>query len=164
MSVVARAIAAVAPEHPLARHTSIAYWRGGDPDVETRLFEPGAFDRVVVWGSTATVQSVARRAASADLVIMRPRHALSLLGAGAAEDDETLARAAADSVVADQQACMSSLVHVVEGSPTVADDYAGRLAELLARWDEQLPGAPSADVAGRLSSSGEVRSPLRTGP
>jgi integrase len=49
------------------------YWQGGDETVETPLFAPGAYDRVVVWGAPGAVGAViARHATQANLVSVRP--------------------------------------------------------------------------------------------
>ena len=147
------AVLSVDDRHPLARHTTIAYWPGGDRRVEDDLLRAGRFDRTLVWGSADVVRSVAGRSQGGDLIVMRPRHALSLVSATAGVALEDAARrAAADSVVADQQACMSSLLHVVQGSPEEADAYAEVLARVLSRWDERLPHRVSGRVAGELQA------------
>ncbi|HEY0641546.1 MAG TPA: acyl-CoA reductase, partial [Pseudonocardiaceae bacterium] len=152
VAALGTALAAVGADHPLARHTTLAYWRGGDPAVEDVLLADGAFDRRVVWGSAATVDSVLRRGGATDTIVLRPRHAVSLIGAAAVRDDlaGTVRRAAVDSLVADQNACMSSLLHVVEGTDADADAYAVELAAVLARWDEALPHTPSPAVTAAL--------------
>ena len=146
---LAGAVAAV--DHPVARHTTIAYWPGGDARVEGTLLEPGAFDRRLVWGSADAIRSVVGRSPGSDTILMRPRHAISLLSA-ADDVQDTARRAAADSVVADQGACMSSLLHVIEGRPEDADAYADVLAEVLARWDQQLQHRPSDHVLGQVQN------------
>ena len=156
-SDLAAAVAAVdgasggGARHPLARHTTIAYWPGGNSQLEADLMAPGAFGRRVVWGSAQAIASVAQRSPASDLIMMRPRHALSLL---CAQDDLAGAarRAVADSVVADQGACMSSLLHVVEGSPRDADAYADQVVDVLASWDTNLPHRTSDRVAAELQN------------
>lgn len=149
---LAGAIAAVDGGHPLARHTTIAYWPGGDARMEAHLFEPGTFDRTVVWGSADAIRSVADRSSGSDLILMRPRHAISLLSAESDDLEDAARRAVADSVVADQGACMSSLVHVVEGGTQDADAYAEVVARVLSSWDEQLPHRPSDRVLAELQN------------
>jgi len=150
MGLVAAALTQIEPDHPLVRHTSIAYWPGGEDAVEEVLLGRPVFERRLIWGSDATVATVTARSSGGDLLAMRSRHAVSLIGAGADDLDLASALAAADTVVADQQACMSSLLHVVEGPPARADEYAVQLAARLAAWDELLPG--SSAVRGRVLS------------
>ena len=51
-AVLALAMDAVDPRHPIARHSSLVYWKGGDRQVEDVLLAPNVFDRLVVWGSS----------------------------------------------------------------------------------------------------------------
>jgi len=151
-ALLATAMADVDPSHPLTRHTLLAYWRGGDRRVEDALLAEGAFDRVVVWGSAATVSEVARRAGGTKTVLLGPRAAVSLIGREALSADahEVAIRAAADSLVANQAACNSSLVHYVQASEEEALAYCEELREVLATWDRQLPHAVSRETAARL--------------
>ncbi|MFI0448851.1 acyl-CoA reductase [Actinomadura sp. 6N118] len=96
------ALRAVGAEHPLARHTTLAYWRGGDRRVEDVLLADGAFDRRVVWGSGETVRNVVGRGGVTDTVVLGPRYSISLLGGAFVRADPYAAArlAAVDSLVA----------------------------------------------------------------
>ncbi|HEX4193795.1 MAG TPA: acyl-CoA reductase, partial [Stellaceae bacterium] len=114
----ALALWAADPEHPLVRHASIAYWRGGDESVEAALFRRGAFERIVVWGSRTSVDAVSARAAGTKTLVFNPRYGMSLIGREALAPgaiEETARLAAQDALVWNQQACIASLVHYVEG-------------------------------------------------
>ena len=37
---IARTLAEVDPDHPLTKHLAVGYWKGGDTDVEARLYRP----------------------------------------------------------------------------------------------------------------------------
>lgn len=151
-AVLGLAMRAAAPDHPITRHTSLVYWQGGDPAVEDVFFAADAFDRLVVWGSSATVESVARRARCPKLIVLRPRHGASLIGREAfpAGLEEAARRAATDSLIANQRACSSSLVHYVEGSEAEALAYCEALRAVLRRWDEEMPQRLSPAAGGRL--------------
>ncbi|MFI9430894.1 MULTISPECIES: acyl-CoA reductase [Streptosporangium] len=141
------------PAHPLARHTTLAYWRGGDQRMEATLLADGAFDRRVVWGGAETVRSVTARGGATDTLVMGPRFSLSMIGAELLRADPEAAarRAAVDSLIANQAACTSSLLHVVECDTATADDYARTLARVLAEWDRALPHRPSPQAQGHLT-------------
>jgi Acyl-CoA reductase (LuxC) len=151
-AVLALAMHAVDPRHPLARHTSLAYWKGGDRAVEDVLLAANAFDRLVVWGSGTTVEDLVRRAPHLKSVVFRPRYGVSLIGREAlgADLQRTAMAAASDSTIANQHACLASLVHYVEASEDVAVRYCEALASALAVWDEKLPGSQSPSAIGRL--------------
>ena len=149
-ALLAVAMHAVDPDHPLTRHTSLVCWPGGDRRIEDRLFAPGAFDRLVVWGSAATLAAVRARAPRSRTLFLEPRTGVSLIGNEALRDGQaTAVRAAADSLADDQQACSASLIHYVEGSAEAARGYCEALRAVLARWDAALPHTPTADAIGR---------------
>jgi Acyl-CoA reductase (LuxC) len=151
-AILSAAIEALDPDHPISRHTSLVYWKGGDLSFENVLFAPDAFDRVVVWGSPETVRSVRARATDAKTVFLNPRYGMSLIGAGAFPDrvSEAASLAGADSMIANQQACTSSLVHYVEASEEEALLYCRTLQEALARWGEYVPHALPPAALGKL--------------
>jgi hypothetical protein len=152
-AALAVAIHAAGPEHPLTRHTSVVYWQGGDRRVEDRLFAPGTFDRIVVWGAPAAVDSVRARAGLTKTLTFNPRYGASMIGAEALRPlafADTVRRAATDALVWNQKACIASLVHYVEGEPSLVDAYANALAAELALWDEHLPSPRPAELVGRV--------------
>ncbi len=51
---ILRAMAAVAPGHPVTQSFSAAFWRGGDESVEAALYRPQYFDKLVAWGGEGT--------------------------------------------------------------------------------------------------------------
>lgn len=152
MTVVAHALREAGSDHPLVRHTSIVYWPGGDEDVEDVLFAKGAFDRIVAWGSEATIASVASRAHAPKLTLFRPRVGMSLVGREVfAEDLAGVAgRAVTDVMIDNQHACTSSLVHYVEGSEEQVLSYCRALQHALASWDRAVPARPSRPEVGGL--------------
>lgn len=143
-SLIALIAATAAPHHPITQHLSMVYWRGGDESVERSLFVPGAFDRIVVWGSPDSVASVRARARFTKVVCFNPRYSVSLIGRDAFREEgrdlgEVAERAVCDSMVENQKACVASLVHYVEGSVEDAERYAAAVERALARWDARLP-------------------------
>lgn len=37
---IARTMCEMAPDHPITKHVTVAYWRGGDEEFERRLYQP----------------------------------------------------------------------------------------------------------------------------
>ena len=98
----------------------------------------------MVWGSPNSVASVRARAQFTKILCFNPRYSVSLIGGdafGERDDDldEVAARAVCDSMVENQKACVSSLVHYVEGSVEDAERYAAAVERTLARWDAEFP-------------------------
>lgn len=149
-ALLAVAAAAVAPDHPITRHLSVAYWRGGDAAVEAPFFAPSsaagaiqAFDRVVVWGAPGAVESVRSRALGTRVISFDPRYGASLVGREAYASPEILAevarRAVCDALVANQKACIATQVLYAEGTDAEIEALAGALQAALQSFDRQAP-------------------------
>lgn len=142
------------PDHPLTRNLSVVYWPGGDVRFETQLFAPGAFDRIVVWGDPEAVASVKAKAGLTKVLTFNPRYSLSFIGHEALADEalrtEAAERAATDSLVANQKACIASQVHYVEGTLDEARAYGRSLQKVLARFDEVAAQTVGDRIEGAL--------------
>jgi hypothetical protein len=152
----ALALHVAAPDHPLTRHASIVYWAGGEEAVESALLRHGVFERIVVWGSRASVDAVASRVAGTKTLVFNPRYGISLIGRAALAPEmiqETVRRAAQDSFVWNQQACIASLVHYVEGSGEEIDRYCTALTRELALWDTAHSHHPDRVMVGRIRTA-----------
>ena len=55
---IARTLAEVAPNHPLTKHLTVAYWKGGDLAVEEKLCRPEKIEKIIAWGGFASVKHV----------------------------------------------------------------------------------------------------------
>ena len=148
------ALAAVtaAPEHPITQSLSMVYWQGGDKAIEDILFQPDAFDRIVVWGNPETVISVQSRALFTRIICLNPRYGISLIGKEAFPDntEETALKASLDVMAHDQKACTSALVNYVESTEEQAYEYAGILCKMLNKWDQEMPNFVSPSAIGQL--------------
>ena len=67
--------------------------------------------------------------------------------------DETVRRAAQDTMVWNQQACIASLVHYVEGSGDDIDRYCAALTRELAIWDVAHDHHPDRAMVGRIRTA-----------
>jgi hypothetical protein len=136
-SLLALAAASI-PDHPITRNLSLVYWQGGDESIENDLFRPNAFDRIIVWGAPESVKSIQSRALYTRTICFNPRYGVSFIGREAFGDNlqDAVLRASADSMIHNQKACTSSLVHYVEGTGEQVNRYAELLCRALSRWDE----------------------------
>jgi hypothetical protein len=57
---IARTMVAMAPDHPITRHVSVAHWNGGTENFERHLYQPAHFEKIVAWGGLASVRHVTR--------------------------------------------------------------------------------------------------------
>lgn len=135
-TAILRALSAVAPNHPLCRSFSAVYWRGGDERVESMLFRPQFFDKLVAWGGEGAIRSAKNYIGPGfELVAFDPKTSISMIGREAFASEAVLAevaeRAAADATVMNQQACVSSRIQFVEGSVEQVDRYCALLQQRL---------------------------------
>jgi len=47
---IARTMIDMAPDHPITKHLSVGYWKGGDARVEDFLYRPRNIEKIVAWG------------------------------------------------------------------------------------------------------------------
>jgi hypothetical protein len=142
------ALAEAAPGHPVTQSFSAAYWRGGDETVESMLFRPQYFDKIVAWGGESTIKGALKYVGPGlELVAFDPKTSISMIGREVFASQATLEAAAEagahDATLMNQEACTSSRYQFIEGSIEDIDRY----CELLqARLGE-----------GRKSASAEPR-------
>jgi hypothetical protein len=161
---ILRAMAAIAPDHPVTRSFSAAYWRGGDEAVEGTLYRAQFFDKLVAWGGEGTIRGVGKYVGPGfELVAFDPKTSVSLIGREALADEETTrvaAALAADDVMPyNQEACVCSRFQFVEGELEDVDRYCALLAEQLS-VDRRYGSAAGPRTAGELKEEIEVLSML----
>jgi Acyl-CoA reductase (LuxC) len=154
-SAILRTLAEIAPGHPILKSFTAVYWRGGDTEVESAIFRPQYFDKLVAWGGESAIRNALKYAGPGlELVAFDPKVSISLLGREALESpaslDESAVAAATDVALYNQNACASSRFIYAEG--TVED---------LAPWCQLLAtelavDRPLSDGSGVLVP-GEVR-------
>ncbi|MEU5634827.1 acyl-CoA reductase [Streptomyces rishiriensis] len=159
-TAILRTMAGVAPGHPVVRSFSAVYWRGGDEAVESVLFRPQFFDKLVAWGGEATIRGALRYVGPGfELVSFDPKTSISLIGREAFDSRESLARAAdagaADATFFNQQACVASRFQFVEGTEEDTDRYAALLCERLGTARE-FSSAGGPRIAGELREEIDV--------
>lgn len=94
LAVVATMIE-MAPDHPITKHVSVAYWKGGDAAVEKPLYKPLNLEKIVAWGGFASMESIRNYLGPGlDLVALDPKSSASIIGSEAFTSDEAMAQAA----------------------------------------------------------------------
>ena len=85
----------MAPDHPVTRHVSVAYWKGGDERVERALYRPINLEKIVAWGGFSSMESIRNYLGPGlDLVALDPKSSASIIGSAAFESPEAMAHAA----------------------------------------------------------------------
>ena len=118
---VARTMGDMAPDHPLTRHVSVAYWKGGDVAVEERLYDPRHIEKIVAWGGFASISHVVRYIRPGiELISLDPKRSATIIGSEAFDSDATMRdvarRTATDIGALNQVACVNArVVYVASG-------------------------------------------------
>jgi hypothetical protein len=130
---IARTMCDMAPDHPLTKHLAVAYWRGGDEALESKIYQPHNIEKICAWGGFASVKHVTKYIQPGiELISLDPKRSASIVGAEALETPEIMEEAAnriaCDFAVGNQVACAASrMVYVMCGTD---DDGIEKLKEL----------------------------------
>lgn len=144
-TAMARTMIDMAPEHPVTRHLSVGYWKGGDERVEKALYDPRKIEKVVAWGGFASMRSIrSYLAPGLDLVALDPKISGSIVGPEAFDSeaalDEATRKAAFDVGHHNQGGCASSrTIYIVSGTDKAGIERANRFGEKLFRALQDLP-------------------------
>ena len=135
-TAILRTMAGIDPDHPVTRSFSAVYWKGGDASVESVLFRPQYFDKLVAWGGESAIRHALKYVGPGfELIAFDPKVSASMIGREAFHDGVPLAdvaqRGAADALSFDQDACNASRYQFVEGTAEQVESYAKLLAQAL---------------------------------
>jgi hypothetical protein len=146
---IARTMAEVDPDHPLTRHISVAYWKGGDPAVEERLYEPRHVEKIIAWGGLASVTHIVRYIRPGlELITLDPKRSASIIGQEALESEGTIRevarRTAADVGAGNQLLCLSArVVYIACGTDSPGVERANAFGKAVYDEIQRLPSALS---------------------
>jgi nucleoside-diphosphate-sugar epimerase len=156
---IARTMVEMAPDHPLTRHLTVAYWKGGDEAFESRLYQPRHVEKIVAWGGFASIQHVSKYLQPGiDLITLDPKHSGTIIGREAFESETTMRdvarRAALDIGTLNQEGCINArVIYVVSGTDEQGLANARRLGEMVFEEMQKLPdtiSTPHKDFDARL--------------
>ncbi len=135
---ILRTMIDIAPDHPVTRHMSAAYWKGGDERVESVLYQPRNIEKIVAWGGFASITHITKYLQPGiDLITLDPKHSASIIGPQALESDEAVeevaGRAALDIGAYNQELCANARVIYV-----VCDEHDPEQMARLNRLGERI--------------------------
>jgi Acyl-CoA reductase (LuxC) len=142
---IARTMVDMDPDHPLTKHLAVAYWKGGDDDVESRIYDPRRIEKIVAWGGFDSVQHLTQYLQPGlDLITADPKLSGTIIGKEAFADEGTLQRVARrlalDMGAANQEGCVSArVVYVEAGTDDAGIERLNQLGELTFQALQQLP-------------------------
>lgn len=116
---VARTMIKMAPDHPVTKHFSVGYWKGGSVQFEERLYQPKNVEKIIAWGGFASVKHVSKYVQPGlELISLDPKRSATIIGretfASEATMQDAALRAATDVGASNQTGCSSARVIFVE--------------------------------------------------
>jgi len=133
--------------HPVVKHFSSAYWKGGDRNIERRLINPHYIEKIIAWGGHNSIRHIKSLVGPGiDVITLDPKFSVSIIGEEAFESEEKMELAAflaaIDSSAFNQEACVTSRAHYVMASPEKAAKYARYLYHFMQKQDPSLSTKP----------------------
>jgi hypothetical protein len=153
-AAIARTMVELDAKHPLTRHLSVAYWKGGDAAVEEPLYQPRNIEKIVAWGGLASISHIKRYIQPGiDLITLDPKLSSTIIGAEAFRDEQSMAavaeRLAHDVGAGNQEGCVNArVVYIETGTGNAGLAAANRFGALLMSAIRALP----AHVSGPAKS------------
>ncbi|RJF91857.1 acyl-CoA reductase [Noviherbaspirillum saxi] len=116
---IARTMIDMAPDHPITKHLSVAYWKGGDQAFEQRLYQPQNLEKIVAWGGFAAMKHVTQYIQPGlELISLDPKRSASIIGKDTFDSEtsmrEAAVRLAADIGAINQKGCVCARVIYVQ--------------------------------------------------
>ncbi|MDG2004225.1 MAG: acyl-CoA reductase [Novosphingobium sp.] len=144
---VARTMIEMAPDHPLTKHFSVAYWKGGSVGFEEQLYQPRNIEKIIAWGGFAAMKHVTRYIQPGlELISLDPKRSATIIGGETFADEATMSdaalRAATDIGASNQTGCSSARVILVESGTD--EDGIAMLSRFGAMIYEAMIGLPDA--------------------
>lgn len=144
---LAKTMIDMAPDHPITRHYSVGYWKGGDETVEAKLYRAQNFEKICAWGGYASIKHISKYLGPGlDLITLDPKNSATLVGKETFEDEATMrhlaARVAADIGAMDQEGCLCTRVMFAEtGTDKKGIEQANQFGQMIFDAMQQLPNS-----------------------
>jgi hypothetical protein len=147
---VARSMIKMAPDHPVTKHLSVAYWKGGSEEFERQLYRPRNLEKIIAWGGLASMKHVSRYIQPGlELISLDPKRSATIIGRETFRDEATIRdaalRAATDIGASNQTGCSSARVILVEcGTSDEGLSTLMRFGQMIYDAMMKLPGRVSS--------------------
>jgi hypothetical protein len=140
------------PNHPLVDSFSAVYWRGGDANVESVIFRPQFFEKIIAWGGESAIKNAVKYLGPGiELISFDPKTSISIIDTDGLEDpshtEQVAALAAND--VRYQEGCATSRHQYVRGTVEEVDQYCAALLTAMHDFHDRMQGsckAPPPDL------------------
>lgn len=163
-AAIVRTMVDLDPDHPVTKHFAVAYWKGGDEEVERQVITPNRIEKLTAWGGMSSMTHIQKYLVPGiELIAMNPKLSISIVGHEALEDDEAMQQAAVGIARMaghmNQTACASTRIVYVECEEDDEDlDRLERLGEAVHR---ALLAVPEHESTAPKRANPELEQELR---
>ncbi|MGB8366223.1 MAG: aldehyde dehydrogenase family protein [Rhizomicrobium sp.] len=118
-NAIARTMIELDASHPVTKHIAVAYWKGGDEQMESQIVRTSRIDKITAWGGMSSVKHIQKfLSPGIDLTALNPKYSMSMIGKEALESEEAMQEAATGLAVIsgfyNQTACANTRIVYVE--------------------------------------------------
>lgn len=144
---IAETMCDIEPGHPITRHLTVGYWKGGDTGLEEKLYQPHNIEKIVAWGGFNSVKHVTKYIQPGlELISMDPKRSSSIVGAAAFADEasmrEAAARIASDFCGFNQVGCSNArVIYVQSGTDEAGIEKLNQLGQMVYDYMPELPAS-----------------------
>lgn len=144
-AAIARTMIDMEPDHPLTKHLTVAYWKGGDVAFEEQLYHPKNIEKIIAWGGFSSIKHISGYLQPGiDLITLDPKQSGTIIGAEAFVDEECMKsvaeKAALDVGMFNQEGCVNArVIYLVCGTDEQGLNIAKRFGKLLFEAVQALP-------------------------
>ncbi|KUO53680.1 MAG: long-chain-fatty-acyl-CoA reductase [Sphingomonadales bacterium BRH_c3] len=147
-----------APDHPITKHLTVAYWRGGDEKFEQQLYSPDNIEKIVAWGGFAALKHVTRYIQPGlEQISLDPKLSATIIGSEAFTNPESMRNAAqrlaVDIGALNQVACVNSRVsYVMSGTDEAGVERLKEFGQLV--YDAMVKLPPQTSTTPKAYDQG----------
>lgn len=154
-NAIARTLIDLDAGHPVTRHVAVAYWKGGDEEMDRQIVRTSRIDKITAWGGMSSVKHIQKfLQPGIDLTALNPKFSMSVIGKEALESEAAMNEAATGIAVIsgfyNQTACANTrLVYVESGDDDESLDKVIELGRRVVAAYKTLPPVMSTPAPDR---------------
>lgn len=165
-NAIARTLIDLDPGHPVTKHVAVAYWKGGDEEMDRQIVRTSRIDKITAWGGMSSVRHIQKfLTPGIDLTALNPKFSMSVIGSEALENEDAMEEAATGiAVIAgfyNQTACANTrIVYVESGTDEESIEKVIALGRKVVAAFKRLPPvmstpakAPDRDLEAELEAA-----------
>ncbi|MEO6716254.1 MAG: acyl-CoA reductase [Novosphingobium sp.] len=132
-NAICRSLIDIDASHPVTKHVAVAYWKGGDEEMDRQIVRVSRIDKITAWGGMSSVKHIQKfLTPGIDLTALNPKYSMSVVGKEALASEAAMEEAAMGiAVIAgfyNQTACANTRIVYVESDTD--DDSIEKMIEL----------------------------------